>query len=402
MKAITPVIALVMLVLITVGMVGVAYTWFSGTISSQTSNTFKITPISGNKIMVTNIGSSDLDTNTLKIFADGGDVGIANPSKIQPGKASVLEIIPRGYGKMDGRAMSASMSYDFNINVACSWLTSFKQNDVIRLRWHNDCAEDGGIGLSSVVGGATCVGCDDPTLTGITVKDKDGIVIGSWSGSLQTGDSIAPKVENRFIDVTITQSSSNGPFYVEPSFAGLTRPQDQQFWIFSVNGVDKRTYLGDFGTGAKMQIPCAKTYACINSITAGSTLKLRAEHKSYGDYDNDLQASCAYTEDTDDFEIRKIELLDKDSVVLAVNSTAKWLADVANGAQSFDAYTYYLTAEQSSTNYPFKLRITNYDLNTGPVEFDLINLNNGFIGFVGDMLGGGQSVEYVYTADICT
>ncbi|MBI2084989.1 MAG: hypothetical protein HYT71_00580 [Candidatus Aenigmarchaeota archaeon] len=402
MKAITPVIALVMLMLITVGIVGIAYTWFSGIASSQTSNTFKITPISGNKIMVANLGSSDLDTNNLKIFVGDGEAGVANPSKIQPGKASVLEIIPHGYGELDGRVMSNSMAYDFNVNIACPSMANFKQNDVLRFRWHNDCAEDGGIGLSNVNGGPTCTGCDDPVLTGIIVRDKDGAAIGSWSGSLQTGDSINPKIENRFIDVTVTQSSANGPFYVEPSFTGLNKPQDQQLWLFSVNGIDKRTYLGDAGSGAKMQIPCAKTYACINSITLGSALKIRIEHKSYGDYDNDLQASCAYTEDTDDFHLRKIEVLDKDNVVLAVNTTTKWIADVSNGVQNFDAYIYYLTAAQSSSNGPFKLRITNYDLDTGPAEFDLININNGFVGYVGDITGGGAGVEYAYTTGICT
>ncbi len=42
MKGITPVIALVMLLLITVGMVGIAYAWFSGLIAGQTEKTFVI------------------------------------------------------------------------------------------------------------------------------------------------------------------------------------------------------------------------------------------------------------------------------------------------------------------------------------------------------------------------
>ncbi len=43
-KGITPVIALVMLMLITVGMVGIAYTWFSGLTTSQTEKTVAIPP----------------------------------------------------------------------------------------------------------------------------------------------------------------------------------------------------------------------------------------------------------------------------------------------------------------------------------------------------------------------
>ncbi|MBI4176991.1 MAG: hypothetical protein HY516_01345 [Candidatus Aenigmarchaeota archaeon] len=400
MKAVTPVIALVMLLLVTTGLVGISYAWFSSTMSSQTSGTFKATPVGGNKVMITNIGTTDLDTNSLKVFAGSGEAGISNPTTIQPGKAAVLEIIPRGYGKIGGRVVSNSMSYDFTSDVACTWLAEFKQNDVVRFRWHNDCAEDGGMGLSNVNGGPSCSGCDDPTLTGITLKDRDGNAIGSWSGSLQTGDSLTPKVENRFIDLTVAQASSNGPFYADFSFASINRPQDQQFWLYSVNGIDKRTYLGDGGD--ELQIPCSKSFACINSITAGSALKLRVEHKSGGDYDNDLQPSCAYTEDTDDFQVRKIELVDQSNTVLAANSTAKWLSDVMNGAQNFDAYTYYLTVTQSSTNYPFKLMITDYDLSgAAAAEFDLIKINDGFAGYVGDIDGGGASVQYVSEKSIC-
>ncbi|MBI2084956.1 MAG: hypothetical protein HYT71_00405 [Candidatus Aenigmarchaeota archaeon] len=43
-KGITPVIALVMLMLITVGIVGLAYTWFSGLVSTQTEKGISIPP----------------------------------------------------------------------------------------------------------------------------------------------------------------------------------------------------------------------------------------------------------------------------------------------------------------------------------------------------------------------
>ncbi len=42
MKGLTSVIALVMLLLITVGMVGIAYAWFSGLMTGQTEKTFVI------------------------------------------------------------------------------------------------------------------------------------------------------------------------------------------------------------------------------------------------------------------------------------------------------------------------------------------------------------------------
>ncbi|MFH0889742.1 MAG: hypothetical protein V1836_01180 [Candidatus Aenigmatarchaeota archaeon] len=402
MKAITPVVSLILLMLITVGLIGASYTWLSGITTTQTSNTFKVTPINGNKIIVTNLGTTEIDTNNLDFFAGSGDAGISNPTKIQAGKAAILEIIPRGYGKISGKVVSPAMSFDFTIETSCAWNSVFDQNDIVRFRWHNDCAEDGGAGLSNINGGPTCTGCNDPTLTGITIRDKDGNAIGSWSGSLQTGDSLVPKIENRFIDLTITQASSNGPFYAEFSFTGLTRPQDQQFWLYSVNGDDKRTYIGDILMGTKLQIPCSKTFACINSITAGSTLKIRTEHKSGGDYDNDLQAICTYTEDTDDFTLSKVELLDKDDIVLAVNTTVMSIADVSNGVNNFDAYDYYLTVTQSSSNSPFKIRMTTNDLGLGNgAEFDLIMVNDGFVGYVGDIAGSGSGVTGTSVTSIC-
>lgn len=42
MEGVTPVIALVMLLLITVGMVGISYAWFSGMLAGQTEKTFVI------------------------------------------------------------------------------------------------------------------------------------------------------------------------------------------------------------------------------------------------------------------------------------------------------------------------------------------------------------------------
>ncbi len=81
MKAITPVIALVMLMLITVGIVGISYTWFSGLFSSQTKKAVSIPPggafcLNGEiKAFVLNSGDSAIATSDIIVAqVDGVDV----------------------------------------------------------------------------------------------------------------------------------------------------------------------------------------------------------------------------------------------------------------------------------------------------------------------------------------
>ncbi|MBI2085648.1 MAG: LamG domain-containing protein [Candidatus Aenigmarchaeota archaeon] len=67
MKGITPVIALVMLVLITVGIVGTAYSWFSGLLSSQTKKAISIPS-----------GGAYCSNSEIKVYAlNNGDTTLA-------------------------------------------------------------------------------------------------------------------------------------------------------------------------------------------------------------------------------------------------------------------------------------------------------------------------------------
>ncbi|MBI2085512.1 MAG: LamG domain-containing protein [Candidatus Aenigmarchaeota archaeon] len=81
MKAITPVIATVMLLLVTVGVVGVSYSWLNGLFSSQTKNSISI-PSGGAycsngeiKVHVLNTGNSPLTTSGIILAqVDGNDI----------------------------------------------------------------------------------------------------------------------------------------------------------------------------------------------------------------------------------------------------------------------------------------------------------------------------------------
>ena len=80
-KGITPVIALVMLMLITVGMVGIAYTWFSGLLTTQTEKGLSVPPggafCSGGlvSVLIQNNGatSSLLTADVIIAQVDGTD-----------------------------------------------------------------------------------------------------------------------------------------------------------------------------------------------------------------------------------------------------------------------------------------------------------------------------------------
>src|SRR3989338_192208 len=99
-KGITPVIALVMLMLITVGMVGIAHTWFSGLLTTQTEKGVSIPPggayCSSGKISVliqNNGATSSLMTSDIIIAqVDGTDVtGAAKETvTITPGSGALL------------------------------------------------------------------------------------------------------------------------------------------------------------------------------------------------------------------------------------------------------------------------------------------------------------------------
>ncbi|MFH0889774.1 MAG: hypothetical protein V1836_01355 [Candidatus Aenigmatarchaeota archaeon] len=106
-KGITPVISLIMLMLITVGMVGVAYAWFSNLLTTQTEKGISIPPggsfcaaVGGNNkisILIQNNGAtSDISTavggDVIILQIDGTDVG----SDVS--RQSVT--IPAGSGKL--------------------------------------------------------------------------------------------------------------------------------------------------------------------------------------------------------------------------------------------------------------------------------------------------------------
>ena len=116
MKAITPVIALVMLLLITVGIVGVSYAWIGGLITSSTSNAIAIPPggsycDNGDiKVYVVNNGEDTITTDDI-IVADVDGVSVLNTPFFGDMSSDLV-----GYWKFDELSGAVAMDSSGNDN----------------------------------------------------------------------------------------------------------------------------------------------------------------------------------------------------------------------------------------------------------------------------------------------
>ncbi len=109
MKAVTPIISLIMMLLISIGLVGSSYVWFNSVTNSQTSQAFRIIGATYGEILVTNIGTGAI--SSLTVFVDGQQVVANIPSAIEPGTAGkvILENLPATSGDHTVRLLSTSM-----------------------------------------------------------------------------------------------------------------------------------------------------------------------------------------------------------------------------------------------------------------------------------------------------
>ncbi len=107
-KGITPVISVVLLLLITVAVIGIAFTWFMSTTrditddvenSTQTQvarfqGDFKIEGMSGNDVYIRNAGSQELVIEALSVFVTSNKIELEDMEMdpIKPGKTGTLTI----------------------------------------------------------------------------------------------------------------------------------------------------------------------------------------------------------------------------------------------------------------------------------------------------------------------
>lgn len=101
MKAITPIIGIIILLLIVVSLAGSAQTFLFGQFSTFTSKTIKIVPASEDeyKVIVKNTGTEAFNTSEIKIYVEGEQAQLFNPQIVQPEQAAVLKFFPPSIGE---------------------------------------------------------------------------------------------------------------------------------------------------------------------------------------------------------------------------------------------------------------------------------------------------------------
>ncbi len=122
MKGIGQVIALVMLLLITVGIVGIAFVWFSGLLTSSSEKAISIPGggvyCIGSNIYVTilNLGATSSIVNAdIKVFkVDSADVAVSiSGGSIKPGDAKIIDSLGYSCG-----VTCAGLTHDVTVGTA--------------------------------------------------------------------------------------------------------------------------------------------------------------------------------------------------------------------------------------------------------------------------------------------
>ncbi|MAH42375.1 hypothetical protein CL614_01465 [archaeon] len=107
-KGITPVISVVLLLLITVAVIGIAFTWFMSTtqdladdaenstetIVARFRGDFQIEGMNGNDVYIRNAGNEVLNIESLSVFVTTDKIELSDMemNPIQPGKTGTLTI----------------------------------------------------------------------------------------------------------------------------------------------------------------------------------------------------------------------------------------------------------------------------------------------------------------------
>jgi len=99
MKGVTPIIAIIILLLITISLAGVAYTYLSGYFTGATAKVIQLRDSVKNIALINNIGSQPVNTQTnLVVLVNGIESEILTNELIEPGKSVNLEYVPAVFG----------------------------------------------------------------------------------------------------------------------------------------------------------------------------------------------------------------------------------------------------------------------------------------------------------------
>ncbi|MBI2085324.1 MAG: hypothetical protein HYT71_02325 [Candidatus Aenigmarchaeota archaeon] len=123
-KAVTPVIAITLLLIITVGIIGTTYVFISGMFTSQAANVLNVVGSANNQIIVRNDGTNAVAS--IAATLDGNSVNLLMPSSIQAGEAALIKpiaVMEKGSHKLmlctSSICNTATLTVTVPIGVSC-------------------------------------------------------------------------------------------------------------------------------------------------------------------------------------------------------------------------------------------------------------------------------------------
>jgi len=156
MKAVSTIIASIMLVIITIGLVSTAYLYIIGVFGGQTSKTIKLAEADAHMIIFQNLGSDTIASDEIKVLVNGKEAEITNPQVIEAKESVILKFIPPELemlaAKVNVIGPSNSLSYTTDIIPHKFEVTS----GTVGL-WHfeGDAEDETGVN-PGVINGADC------------------------------------------------------------------------------------------------------------------------------------------------------------------------------------------------------------------------------------------------------
>ena len=133
MKAITPVIGIIILLLIVVALAGSAYSFLLGIFGFYSDKTIKIVPYSEDeyKVTIQNLGTTAFNTSEITISVDGDQAQLFNPQIVQSKEAATLEFFPPSIGdNKQIRLAGPTNSITYRTDMTFFPLFSCDQDDV--------------------------------------------------------------------------------------------------------------------------------------------------------------------------------------------------------------------------------------------------------------------------------
>jgi len=119
MKAISTIIAAIILVVITIGLVSTAYLFAGGVITGQMSKVISLVDAKAHKVIVRNDGTATISSDEISISVNGQEVEIINPQQIEPKETAILKFVPpepdMGSAKVNVMGVSNTLSYTTDI-----------------------------------------------------------------------------------------------------------------------------------------------------------------------------------------------------------------------------------------------------------------------------------------------